>query len=111
VTSTVQELIRKHDTELLNHPDIQAAVAELEGIIRRGCPDARFDVGIGHDPLGVYITATVDVEDADEIADLYIDREAELQVEERLPVHVIAVRPPHRWMQDVPATEAVGHNH
>lgn len=108
MTTSVQDLIRKYELELLNHPDIQAAVAELQGIIRNRYPDAHFDVGIGEEPLGVYITATVDVEDTDEVRDLYTDRIVELQVEERLPVYVITVRPSHRWMDDAPATVMAG---
>lgn len=101
MTSTVQELIRKYDEELLNHPDLRAAIAELEGIIRHNYPDAQFDVGVGHEPLGVYITATVDVEDTDDVRDLYLDRIVELQVEERIPVYVLTESPREHWMDGV----------
>lgn len=108
MTHAVQELIRKHDSELLNHPDVKAAVAELVGIIRNSYPDAHFDVGIGHEPLGVYITATVDVEDTDEVRNLFLDRIMELQVDERIPVYVLTESPPERWMHDVPAADRAG---
>jgi hypothetical protein len=49
--------------------------------------------GVGDEPFGVYITAIVDVEDTDEVSDLYIHRLVEMQVEEDLPVHILTVRP------------------
>lgn len=108
--SAVQRLIRKHDRELLNHPDVQAAVVELQGIIREKYPDAEFHVGIGHDSLGIYMTAIVDVEDTDEVMDLYFDRMVDIQVEEQVPLYVSTVRPRERWMDDVPAIEIAGHS-
>lgn len=95
---------------LLNDPRIQAAVEELQGIIRGHFPDAEIVVGYGEEPVGIYLTATVDVEDTDEITDVYIDRLVDLQVEERLPVYVMPVRPIHRQaesrMRSEPAVRA-----
>jgi hypothetical protein len=39
---------------------------------------------------------TVDVDDADAVLDIVIDRVMELQIEEGLPVHVIPLRTPER---------------
>jgi hypothetical protein len=77
---------------LLNDPRIQDAIKELQGIIRERYPEADIVVGYGEEPVGIYLTATVDVEDTDEVTDLYIHRLVELQVEEQLPVYVIPVR-------------------
>ena len=77
-------------------PRIGRAVAELQATIRAKYPAATFEVGRGDDPDGTYVWATVDVEDTDEVIDLVIDRLLELQVEERLPVYLIPVRPPER---------------
>ncbi len=106
--SAVQQLIWKHDRELLNHPDVQSAVVEVQGIIRERYPEARFHVGIGHDPLGVYMTATVDVEDTDDVDDLYFGRMVDIQVEERVPLYVSTESPHDRWTNDAHASEMAG---
>lgn len=84
--------------DLLDDPRIRAAVAELQDLIRRSYPNATFStsIGYGDDLDGVYLRATVDVEDTDEVVDLFIDRLVDMHVEEGLPVHVIPVRPPER---------------
>lgn len=83
------------------HPRMQAAVAELQDLIRGRYPEARFSVDEGLDPAGVYITATVDVEDTDEVVDVFIDRLVELHIAEELPLHVIPVRPLERVAQEL----------
>lgn len=90
---TIDDLMKRIEDELLNDPQIQHAIQEVQGIILARYPDTRFDLGVGDDPIGVHITATVDVEDPDDVIDLYIKRLLEIQVEERLPVYVIAVQP------------------
>ncbi len=76
-----------------NDPRIEQAVAELQALIAARYPDATFAVERGEDPIGTYLTATVDVADTDAVTDLIIDRLIALQVEEALPVYVIPVRP------------------
>jgi len=44
----------------------------------------------------VHLEATFDVDDPETILDLVIDRVLELQVDERLPIHVIPLRCPER---------------
>lgn len=87
------DLISRIEAELMNDPEIQSAVQELKDIILARYPEARFEVGFGEEPIGVYITATVDVEDPGDVTELYLDRMVEMQVEQRLPVHVLAVQP------------------
>jgi len=82
--------------DLVSAPRLRAAVTELEGLIRSRFPDARFGVGFGDDPEGGWLTAVVDVEDTDEVVDLVIDRLLKLQVDERLPISLLPVRPPER---------------
>src|SRR4051794_17273528 len=77
----------------INDPRVQAAVTELTGLIRDRYPSSTFTVDEGEDPEGVYVTATVDVEDTDAVVDLFIDRMVDLQVKAGLPVYVIPVRP------------------
>lgn len=84
----------RHD---LSDPRIQAALAELRALIQAHEPTATFAVGRGgDDPEGVYLTATVDVDDPDEVMDLIVDRLLEIEIDEELPVYVIPVRTPAR---------------
>ncbi len=86
---------------------INAALAELQGIIQARYPAATFVTFRGEDPDGMYLEATVDIDDPDDVVDLVIDRLVELGDDE-IPVHVIPVQPwerveqqlrdhPHRW--------------
>ncbi len=68
-----------------SEPRIQAALEELRGIIGRHFPTATFTVTRGEDPTGIDPTPVVDVEDLDEVTDVFLDRLIELQVEEGLP--------------------------
>ena len=83
---------------LLADSRIQAALAELQGLIRGRYPEATFEtfIGYGDDPNTVYLRATLDVEDRFEASDVYIDRLVDLRVEEGLPVSVILARTPER---------------
>lgn len=87
-------------------PRLREAIAELRQLIRDHHPEAIFSIGIGDDPEGVWLTATVDVDDPDEVVDLYIDRILEMQVEEGLPLHVLPVRTPERIEAMLRAREA-----
>ena len=84
------------ESSALSDPRVHAAVAELQERITKQYPSATFEVGEGDDPEGLYITATVDLDDPDEVVDLLVDRLLELQVDEGLPVYVIPVRTPER---------------
>ncbi len=88
---------------------MQGALDELQDLIREHYPQARFSVARGHDePENVHLITTVDLEDADEVLDLVIDRVVELQVEERIPVHVIPVRPVGRVLETLRERERFG---
>ncbi len=84
-------------------PRIQAALAEMRAMIARRYPGATFEVFHGEDPEGMYLRAIVDIEDIDEVEDLIIDRLVDIQVEERLPVYVIPVRPVERVIAEMEA--------
>ena len=77
----------------------QQAITELEGLIQNRYPEAIFVVSQGEDPAGIYLTATVDVEDTDLVLDMVVDRLLHLQVEEQLPIYVVPVRPLRRAEQ------------
>jgi hypothetical protein len=74
-------------------PRAQAALDELQAMIAGRYPEATFEVHKGYDPAGIYLLATVDIEDIDEVVDVYADRMLEMQVEEGLPVYVVPLQP------------------
>jgi hypothetical protein len=76
---------------------MRQAVDELQLLIRQRYPDATFSVVRSpEDPRIVHLMTTVDVPDTTEVVDAVLDRVLALQIEERLPVHVIPVRPRER---------------
>jgi hypothetical protein len=80
------------------NPAIDAAVAEMQLLIRSSYPEATFAVAPGEDPEGVYLIVTVDVEDTDPVFDLVVNRLLELQVEAAIPLFVLPIRPLARIM-------------
>lgn len=84
------------ERELLADPKMQAAIEELKAIILEKYPSATFTVGWDEDPDGIYIDATVDVEDRTEVIDVYSDRLVDLQVFGGLPLFVVPVRTPEK---------------
>ena len=77
-------------------PRIAEALNEIKELIRQAYPEATFTVGEGEDPEGIYLTATVDVDDRGPVIDRFLERLLELQLNEELPIFVIPVRPPAR---------------
>ncbi len=70
-------------------PRIRVAIDELRELVRARYPAATFDVFEGEDPDGVYLRATVDIEDLDEVMDVVIDALYDIQVERDLPVYIV----------------------
>lgn len=77
----------------LDTPRMQAAIMELQGLIQQYYPNTTFEVVHGDDPAGMYMFATVDVEDTEAVVDVYIDRLVELQIDAGLALYVVPVRP------------------
>lgn len=75
---------------------IQHAVDELRELIKSHYPTAAFEVAEGDDPVGTYLTAIVDLDDPDDVMDPIVERLLEIEIDERLPVYVVAVRTPER---------------
>lgn len=73
-------------------PRINDALNNLESLIQEHYPTATFSTFEGEDPEGFYLRAAVDLEDPDEVMDLAIDQLLKLQLEEDLPVYLLAVR-------------------
>lgn len=80
----------------LTNPRMAAAISELTDLISRNYPDTTFITDVDEDGKTIFITATVDVDDPDEVVDLYIDRLVTLLVDEGLPLHIIPIRTPAR---------------
>lgn len=74
---------------------LDAAVAEMEALIRRHYPDATFEIWPNTEPPGLFLTATVDVEDTDEAFDHIVGRLLEMQVDDGLPLLVDIVARHH----------------
>lgn len=70
---------------------MDAAISELERLIAAQYPAASFAVSEGDDPMGVYLTVTVDLDDAEDIVPIFLERMLELQINEGLPLYVIPV--------------------
>lgn len=87
-----------HDSSSIHDPRIVAAVDELTALISKRYPAATFEVSEGEDPDGVYLMATIDIDDPDDVTDLVIDRTLQLQIDEQLPVYVVPIRPISRVM-------------
>lgn len=81
-------------THLEVSPAIEAAIEELRGLIIAREPSARFTVTRGFDPPGIYLNVIVDLPEADEINDAFMDRMIDMQVEEGLDVYVIPLESP-----------------
>lgn len=81
--------------------EAKAALFALQRLISARHPDATFEISEGDDPEGLYLLATVDVEDTDEVAALYTEQLLDFQVEKRLPVYVLPVRPMARVASDL----------
>jgi hypothetical protein len=83
-------------------PRIQDALDELRGTIAERYPSVRFEVARDiEEPENFDLLTAVDLEDPDEVLDLVIDRLVELQVEQRIPVHVVPIRTPERVLQEM----------
>ena len=78
----------------LDTPHMQAAIMELQGLIRQHYPDTTFEVVHGDDPTGIYVLATVDVEDTEDGGGcLYRPPPESCKLTQSLTVYVVPVRP------------------
>jgi hypothetical protein len=82
-------------------PRIREAIDELEGMIVERFPQATFVVQEGDDPPGIYLLATVDIDDTDEVVDIIGDRLVDLEVHEELPLYFVPLRPIERVMEEI----------
>jgi hypothetical protein len=87
-------------------PRMEEAVHELKRLITARFPQSAFVVEEGFDPEGIYLLATVDIADTDEVIAVVGDRLVELQVDEGLPVYVTPLRPIERVIAELRKREA-----
>ena len=88
-------------------PRMEEAFNELKGLITAHFPQATFVVEEGFDPEGIYLLATVDIADTDDVIAVVGDRLVELQVDEGLPVYVTPLRPIQRVLAELQKREHV----
>jgi hypothetical protein len=73
------------------------AIDELQRTILVHYPSTTFEVGPSpEEPESIWVIATADVDDTDEVGDLVLERVISLIVDEGISVHVIPVRTPER---------------
>lgn len=73
------------------------AIDELQSTITQHYPSTTFEVVPAQDdPESIWLLATADVDDPDEVGDLVLDRVVSLIADEGIYVHVIPLRTPER---------------
>ena len=73
------------------------AIDELQQTIVARYPSTTFEVVPSpEEPESIWLIATADVDDTDEVGDLVLERVISLIVDEGISVHVIPVRTPER---------------
>lgn len=82
-------------------PRAQAALDELQAMIAARFPRATFVTHKGYEPAGIYLEATVDVDDVDEVKDVFLDRLVDIQVDDGIPVYVTITRPIERTLAEL----------
>ncbi len=88
------------EIQIIFTPRAQAALDELQAMIAARYPEAAFVVEKGDEPAGIYLVATVDIDDVDEVFGVVVDRLIDIQVEDGIPVYVTVRQPRERvWAQ------------
>jgi len=81
---------------LVANPRMQAGIVEIQRLIRAKYPGATFEIQESPEPEGVYMRAIVDVDEPFLVMDSFIDRLAEIQADDELPLSVVVMRTPER---------------
>jgi hypothetical protein len=84
-------------------PKVTAALDELKGLTANRYPDASFEAFEGEDPEGVYLRATVDIEDSSDALIPVLEKLHELEVEQGLPIYVVTDQPLERIVEQLEA--------
>ena len=91
----------------IDEPPMRNAIAEIKALVRSKYPDAAFEVFPSSNVGGVYMRIIVDIDDPDDVTALIIDRVADLQIEDELPLYPVTVRPTRRVIAESTAKDAV----
>lgn len=81
---------------LLQNPQILAAIEEIKSIISRAHPEAEYETYLDLEGESVWLRAVVDVEDTDDVVDLFIGRLLDIHDEIGVRLHVLPVQTPER---------------
>ncbi len=84
----------------LHEPRMQDAIAELKALVRGKYPDAVFEVFPSGNVGGSYMRIIVDADDPDDATALIIDRVAEMQIDDELPLYPMTIRTAERRRAD-----------
>ena len=88
------------EIQIIITPRAQAALDELQAMIAARYPEAAFSVYTWYDTAGIFLEATIDVDDTQEVLDVFMERLVDIQVEDGVPVYVRVSQPPERaWAQ------------
>lgn len=82
--------------EIIADPRMAGAIEEIQQAVLARHPTTIFRVEPGEDPGSVWMWATVDVDDTDEVFDLVSDRLLDLQLERGIPLVFMPVWTPER---------------
>jgi hypothetical protein len=91
------------EQEALPDARLRTAAAALQATLAAHYPDATFAVFHADDPDGLYVQATVDLDEPEVILDVVRDQLYELEVEQGLPIYVVAEQPAARVAQGLQA--------
>jgi hypothetical protein len=73
---------------------MQRAIEQLKGLVHERYPDATFRIRRSPEEWrSIDLVTTVDVPDTTEVVDAVLDRVLELQLKDKLRIHVVPVRP------------------
>lgn len=86
---------------------MQRAAERLRELVRAAFPSASFSVAHGDDPEGTYVFVIVDTDDLTTVLETVADQLFTYQVEQELPIYVVAQRPLHRTVQEIKASRRV----
>ncbi len=100
-------MVATHYDYGINEPPMQHAIAEIEALVRSRYPDAAFEVFPSSNVAGVYMRIIVDIDEPDDVTALIIDRVADMQIDDELPLYPVTVRPSRRRYADPDARNAI----
>jgi hypothetical protein len=84
---------------------MEQAISEIKGLVSEHFPEVTFRIFQGFEPVGIRLEATGDIDDPDEVRDVFRDRYVGMKVEERLSLYVIVVRPIERTIAQLEEQE------